>query len=67
MTHQRDVEPGEVPALGDTPEYPPYVVTADDKDRWDAAKGIADELFGDQGLGAVWSATRAIYGGPIPS
>lgn len=42
-------------------EYPPFVSTPEERQRWDNAKGIAEELFGDQGAGAVWSATRAIY------
>lgn len=42
-------------------EYPPFVSTAEEKQRWDNAKGVAEELFGDQGAEQVWSATRAIY------
>jgi hypothetical protein len=45
-------------------QYPPYVTTPEDRERWDNAKGIAEALFGDQGEGAVWSATRAIYSDP---
>lgn len=43
--------------------YPPFV-SPEDRQRWDNAKGIAEELFGDQGEAQVWSATRAIFNDP---
>lgn len=48
-------------------EYPPYVVTDDDRTRWAEATRIARQLFGDVGEANVWSATRSIYHGPIPT
>ena len=48
-------------------EYPPFIVTDEEKERWDAAAGIANELFGDQGEAQVWASTRAIYNSDIPT
>ena len=48
-------------------EYPPYVVSDDERERWDLSLGIATELFGDVGPDHVWMATRSIYRGPIPT
>ena len=47
--------------------YPPYVSNADDRERWDLAAAIAEETFGEDGPAAVWSATRALFHGPIPT
>lgn len=48
----------------DSDEYPDYVVTPENRERWDNAASAAEELFGDQGAAQVWSATRAIYANP---
>ncbi len=48
-------------------EYPPYVVSEEERQRWDLAHGIATELFGDVGPDHVWMAARSIYQGPIPT
>lgn len=47
--------------------YPPYVVTEDQRKRWDLAEGIARQIFGDAGEAQVWQATRSIYHGPFPT
>jgi hypothetical protein len=48
-------------------QYPPFVVSVDQRERWDAAKGIAEAIMGDAGDEAVWGATRAIYFSPAPT
>lgn len=48
-------------------QYPPYVTTAAERERWDLAEGIARQMFGDAGPDHVWMATRSIYQGPIPT
>lgn len=48
-------------------EYPPYVTTEQERQRWDYAKGIAEQTFGDMGKEMVWGATRAIYDSDIPT
>lgn len=48
-------------------EYPPFVATAEERERWDAAKAIAEEVFGDLGTAMVWGATRALYDSEIPT
>lgn len=48
-------------------EYPPFVSTAEARERWDLCRGIAEELFGDLGAEAVWGATRAIFSSDIPT
>ena len=47
--------------------YPPWVVSAEERERWDLAEGIALQMFGDAGPDHVWMATRSIYQGPIPT
>ncbi len=47
--------------------YPPYVVTSEERRRWDLAAGIARQLFGDVDEASVWMATRAIFRGGIPT
>jgi len=47
--------------------YPPYVQTDDQRRRWELSAGIAEKLFGEDGVAQVWSATRAIYAGPLPT
>lgn len=48
-------------------EYPPFVTTAEDRDRWDASLGLAEELFGDLGETMVWGSARAIFNSDIPT
>lgn len=48
-------------------EYPPFVTTAEQKVRWDAAKGIAETVMGDVGEEAIWGATRVLYFSPAPT
>lgn len=47
--------------------HPPYVRTAEQRRRWDLAAAIAEGIFGDTDQANVWSATRALYQGPIPT
>jgi hypothetical protein len=47
--------------------YPPWVVSDEERERWDLAEGIARRLFGDVGPDHVWMAARSIYQGPIPT
>lgn len=47
--------------------YPPFVTSAEDRERWDFSQGIAEELFADLGAEQVWSATRAIYSSDLPT
>lgn len=51
---------------GPTP-YPPYVITAEEKRRWDLAEGIARQIFGDVDEANVWTATRSIYRSETPT
>lgn len=51
----------------DEVRYPPYVVSEEERRRWELSQGIAVELFGDAGGAHVWQATRAIYYGDIPT
>lgn len=61
----RDQVPPEPPPAE---TYPPYVVSPDDKLRWDMAAAIAEALFGGVGSGAdVWQATRSIYHSDLPT
>lgn len=48
-------------------QYPPYVVTDEQKRRWAMAAEMAQGMFGDVDGANVWSATRAIYNGPWPT
>lgn len=48
-------------------DYPPFVTTEQARERWDLAAGIAREVFGDMGESMVWSATRILYNGDIPT
>ena len=56
---------GEEPPEG----YPPYVVTDEQKRRWNAAKAmarqLAEEIGGDETT--VWLATRSLYKSDIPT
>jgi hypothetical protein len=47
--------------------YPPYIVTEEERHRWDLAEGIARQLFGDLDEASVWMATRSIYKSGIPT
>ena len=48
--------------------YPPFVVTDDEKRRWDLAAGIAEEIFeAPDDPAAAWMATRALYRSSIPT
>lgn len=58
-------EPTTPPTLPDA-EYPTYVVTDEERARWDAARGVAELIFGDL-PDQVWQATRAIYGSDVPT
>lgn len=52
-------------------EYPPYVVSDEDKRRWDlcveAAEGLYADLPESERRAQVWSATRAFYTSDIPT
>lgn len=52
-------------------EYPPYVVTPEDRHRWDLAADAAEGYFADlepaQRREQVWSATRALYHSDMPT
>lgn len=68
-TSPRASDPG--PGVNPPPEaerYPPYVVTAEEKRRWDLCVAIAQELFeGSEGAAAVlWQTTRVLYHGQLP-
>ena len=57
-----DLKPPELP-----PErYPPFIETAEERLRWEAAVAIADEIFAGDTAGA-WMAARSIYRGDIPT
>ncbi len=45
--------------------YPQYVITAEERRRWDLAEGIAREMFGDVDEASVWLAARSIYKMPV--
>lgn len=45
--------------------YPPYVVSPEQRERWDYARGIAEGIFDDEAN--IWQATRSIYQGPTPT
>ncbi len=47
--------------------YPVYVVTSEERRRWDLAAGIARQLFGDVDEANVWVATRTIYRSETPT
>jgi hypothetical protein len=51
--------------------YPPYVVAAEDRRRWDLCAQAAEALFADLDDGErrtqVWSATRAFYQSDMPT
>lgn len=53
------------PAL-DEREYPSYVVTPDERERWDASKALAELIYDDL-PDQAWAATRAIYGSDTPT
>lgn len=46
-------------------KYPPYVVTDEERRRWDVCLEVAEEFFKDVDPGEraaqVWSATRVLY------
>lgn len=66
--HDSDLEPLRVlEAESASPQYPPFVTSAADRERWDLAVGIAEETFGDDGPAATWSAARVIFSSPIPT
>jgi len=48
-------------------KYPPFVTSAEDRERWDRATDLAQAIFGDDGEAAVWGATRALYNSDIPT
>jgi len=52
---------------GSAADYPPYVVSYEERERWDLAVGIATQIFADIGPDHVWLAARSIYHGPIPT
>ena len=48
--------------------YPPYVVTSEQRHRWDLAHAIAELVFGDTGdAAAVWMAARTVYRLDLPT
>jgi hypothetical protein len=48
-------------------EYPPFVTSQADRERWDYSKGVAEAYFGDLGDEAVWGAIRAIFNSDMPT
>jgi hypothetical protein len=47
---------------------PPYVLTPEQRERWDLAVETACAVLGEApASAAVWSTARAIYWGPIPT
>ena len=54
--------PPELPAES----YPPYVSTAAERRRWEAAVAIAEQVFEGDSVG-VWMAARSIYRSGIPT
>ena len=50
-------------------EYPPFVVTEQQKDRWDKAQVAAEAVVEQTGGNAetVWLATRSLYNSDIPT
>lgn len=58
------------PKLADD-AYPPYVITREDKRRWDLAAEAAELVFADLDPGQrrvqVWSATRVFYQSAAPT
>lgn len=52
-------------------KYPPYVVTDDERRRWDVCLELAESVFGDlpeaERATQVWAATRAYYTSPVPT
>ena len=51
----------------DSKRYPPYVITTEQRRRWDLAEGIARGIFGDVHEASVWMAARSIYAGKTPT
>lgn len=51
--------------------YPPYVVSLEDKRRWDVCEDLANKMFADldpaQKREQVWSAIRAYYQSDAPT
>jgi hypothetical protein len=51
--------------------YPPYVVTLEQKRRWDACEDLAEAMFEDLDPGErrtqVWSAIRVFYQSDMPT
>ena len=50
---------------GPTPD-PPFVVTTEDKRRWELCEAIARRDFGPDAAG-VWMAARALYRSDLPT
>ena len=54
-----------------TAEYPPYVVTVEERRRWDLSVEAAEAYFADleprQRREQVWSAARVLYRSDIPT
>jgi hypothetical protein len=51
--------------------YPPYVVSLEQKRRWDTCEELAEAIFGDldpgQARAQVWSAVRVYYQSDMPT
>jgi hypothetical protein len=45
--------------------YPPWVLSDEERRRWDLAAAIAAHLHAEDGAAQIWYATRAIYQGSI--
>jgi hypothetical protein len=54
--------PPRVTDLGE--EYPPYVKSESERQRWDTARAVADQIMGDAGPEQVWQMTRSLYQNP---
>lgn len=54
------------PEIPVTPEheYPDHVGTDEQRQRWDAARAVATQIFGEDDFATIWMATRAMYENP---
>lgn len=51
-----------------TLRYPPYVISDEDKRRWELSVGVAAQALGEpKDSEAVWSAARVMYHSDIPT
>lgn len=53
--------------VGAVQEYPPFVESDEDRERWDLSLAVAHDLFEDLGPAATWGAARAIFSSDVPT